>query len=438
MSPAPKKYAILLVDDEQDILDMLETFLTGMSCEILTARTSAHAIEILQKKEIAVLICDLHMADDLDGNDILSVARSANADIVSILMSGSMDRSDMITALNTGGVSRYLEKPLHVDEVVAMVEEGLARYARQSRPQERLKALAKQQTVLLRDDDNVLPKPTKKISIVRRESQRICDNEGIGNRYQLLSILGEGRVGVVYEAKDLFLHSTVALKVLNPKLTASEREIAVLKEEARIAMTLTHKHIVRLYNFDKVDANYFLVMEYVPGCSVRDVLVQDGPFPEDSVKLIVHACASAVSYAHEHSVVHQDLKPDNMLISDEGLIKIIDFGLACLTGDKGRYGHISGTPFYMSPEQKKGEPVDSRTDIYSLGIITYELLRGRPPFPAETGPEDALKMDPGELTGLAEPVARVVQKAIARDPDDRWSSVTDFADALIEAMQQNE
>jgi len=436
MSPAPKKYAILLVDDEQDILDMLETFLAGLQYEILTARTSAEAIDICNEREIALLICDLHMADGMDGNDILSAAREANADIVSVLMSGSMDRSDMITALNTGGVSRYLEKPLHVDEVISVVEEGIARYARQSRPQERLKALAKQETVQLRDDDNLLPRPTEKISIRKRQSHRLCENEYIGQRYQLLSVLGEGRIGIVYEAKDLLLHSTVALKVLNPKLTASEREIAVLKEEARIAMSLTHKHIVRLYNFEKIDTNYFLVMEYVPGCSVRDVLIQDGPFPEDSVKLIIHSCASAVAYAHEHSVVHQDLKPDNILISDEGLIKIIDFGLACLSGDKSKYGPISGTPFYMSPEQKNAEPVDPRTDIYSLGIITYELLRGAPPFPEGTTPEDALQMNPGELTGLPEPVKRILQKAIAPDPDDRWSSVPDFTGALLEEMGQ--
>ena len=434
MCPAPKKYAILLVDDEQEILDMLEAFLADLPHNILTASTSAEAIDICRKHEIAVLICDLHMADDMDGNDILSAARDANADIVSILMSGSMDRSDMITALNTGGVSRYLEKPLHVDEVISMVKEGIARYARQSRPQERLKALAKQDTVHLRDDDNVLPKPTGKVSIVRREAKRISDEKYIGERYRLLHVLGEGRVGIVYEAKDLFLHNTVALKVLNPKLTASERELATLKEEARIAMTLAHKNIVRLHNFDQADGNYFLVMEYVPGCSVRDVLIQDGPFPEDSTKLIVHSCAAAVAYAHEHGVVHQDLKPDNILISDQGMIKVIDFGLACLTGDKSKFSHISGTPFYMSPEQKKAEPVDPRTDIYSLGIITYELLRGRPPFPEETTPEDALKMEPGELTGLSGAVERVLRKALAPDPDDRWSSVIDFAEALIEAM----
>ncbi|MCK5849916.1 MAG: protein kinase [Kiritimatiellae bacterium] len=434
-----KPYSILIVDDEEDIIEMLSAFLAELPHEVLTAQSSSEAIEILNKKEIAVLICDLHMADELDGNDILSVARAANGDIVSILMSGSMDRNDMITALNTGGVSRYLEKPLHVDEVISLVEEGIDLYTRQSRPQERLKALARQSTIIL-NQDSTSKGSEQTISIVKRESLRTCNDEYIGERYELQSVIGEGRAGIVYRAKDLLLHTSVALKVLHPHLTAKESEVATLKEEARIAMSLSHRNIVRLHTFDEADSKYFLVMEYVDGCTVRDVLVQDKTLPPDSTALIIRSCASAIAYAHEHEVIHQDLKPENILLSSDGTLKIIDFGLACLAGRKQQSEHIAGTPIYMSPQQKNGEPVDTRTDIYSLGIIAYELLTGKTPFPADTNPIALLKMAADPITGTTKPIALVLEKAIAPDPNDRWSSVSDFAVAYLDAIKkmQNE
>jgi eukaryotic-like serine/threonine-protein kinase len=216
-------------------------------------------------------------------------------------------------------------------------------------------------------------------------------------------------------------------------MTTDPKEIAILKEEARIAMTLSHRNIVRLYNLDKKDEQYFLVMEYVEGCMLHDILAQEGKIPMDWVVPIARACASALSYAHEHGVVHQDLKPENLLLSDNGIIKVIDFGLACLIGKQPDANHIAGTPIYMSPEQKHGQPVDIRTDIYSLGIVLYEMLTGRPPFPESMSQMEALKIDPQPLTGLPKKMLNVLEKAIALNPEDRWNSVQEFVSAFVEA-----
>jgi serine/threonine-protein kinase len=127
------------------------------------------------------------------------------------------------------------------------------------------------------------------------------------------------------------------------------------------------------------------------------------------------------------------LKPANLLLSESGILKVIDFGLACLIGKQPDPTHIAGTPIYMSPEQKRGSPVDARTDIYSLGIVLYELLTGKTPFPPDIKPMDALHMDAEPLTGLPENILAILSKATAINPDERWNSISEFTTALIDA-----
>lgn len=428
-----RQHAVLIVDDDEPILEMVRDCLSDLPYEILTASTAADAIDLLHREDVAVLICDLHMSGDMDGNQILATAHSSNEDLVTVLMSGRMDRDAMMKALNEGGVWRYLEKPLDMDVLRQVVEESITRYIRHSWPRGRLSELARKATVRAAFSHDTLIPAVPPVGTRKEPALLMGEDRLLADRYRLLAVLGQGGTGTVYRAEDTLLHMLVAMKVLHPQLTSEQHEVAILKEEARIAMTLSHRNIVRLHTLERRDEQYFLVMEYVEGCTLHDVLEQEGSMPPQWVILVARACASALSYAHEHGVIHQDLKPENLLLSDSGIIKIIDFGLACLVGKQQDPDHIAGTPAYMSPEQKQGLKVDTRTDIYSMGVILYELLTGRTPFPADLTLKQAIHMVPAPLTGVSDPIREVLEKAIAADPNDRWSAVHDFVTAFISA-----
>jgi CheY-like chemotaxis protein len=428
-----KTYSVLIVDDNDGILEMMSHCLADLPYNFLTANTAARAMEILRTQDIAVLICDLHMSGEVNGNQILAAARAANDDLVSVLMSGRMERSAMLTALNEGGVWRYLEKPLELEEVRRVVEDSITRYIRNRQPRERLQAIASKPTVKFSSKEDAGELTVVPVRITKKTQSIVPDAALLGDRYRLMAVLGQGGTGIVYRAEDTFVHMVVAVKALHQHFTTDAKEVAILKEEARIAMTLSHRNIVRLYNMDRKDGQYFLVMEYVDGCTLNDILAQKGKMPFPWVGLVARACGSALSYAHEHGVVHQDLKPDNLLFTDNGILKIIDFGLACLIGKQPDPNHIAGTPAYMSPEQKRGSAVDARTDIYSLGIVLYELLTGKTPFPSNIKPMDALRMDPAPLEALPKDVLHILRKATALNPDDRWNSMMEFVNAFVDA-----
>ena len=256
----------------------------------------------------------------------------------------------------------------------------------------------------------------------------------VGTRYRLVRRLGEGGTGTVYEARDRILNMPIAIKVLNSGLCRDRNAIAALKEEARIAIRLAHTHIVRLYDLQNAGHRYFLVMEYVEGSSLRRIMECEGPLSPATVAQVIGVSAEALSYAHRHGVLHNDLKPDNLLLSGDGVLKLIDFGVACLIGSRYNSEWVSGTPAYMSPEQKRGETPDTRTDIFALGIIAYELLTGRTPFPAGASASELLGLDPGELSGVSDAVRDVLQKAVAARREERWATVEEFASALAEAL----
>jgi len=429
-----ERATVLVVDDSEDVLQMLAEALSDLPYNVVIANTPEKAIKTLEKQNVAVLISDLHLSENASGNDILATAHARNPDTVSILMSGNMDREDMMTALNQGGIWKCLEKPLKLDEVRTLIQEGVQRYGKMNRPQERLKALAQKVTVVIPDGGTVALSEGP-VKAVRRYESPIRENEVVAGRYRLEQLIGEGSSGKVFKAQDQLLHITVALKILASRLTSDESAIATLKAEARIAMELSHRNIVRLHNFEQAGDVYFLVMEFVEGCTLRDVLTQDGSLPLDSVTFIMRACSSALSYAHGYGVVHKDLKPENLLLSNSGLIKIIDFGLACLINAQQDEKFVAGTPIYMSPEQKAGKPVDAGCDIYALGIILYELLTGRTPFPPEASFTDIINLDPGELVGVPERIKAVLQKAIALNSADRWETIAEFCNAFVAASK---
>jgi serine/threonine-protein kinase len=193
---------------------------------------------------------------------------------------------------------------------------------------------------------------------------------------------------------------------------------------------------VRIHNLQKSYGNYFLVMEYVAGRTFRDILRRFNCLPLDTVLQVVRVCADALSYAHRHGVLHRDLKPANLMLAEDGVLKIIDFGIAGLIGKEEERANVFGTLIYMSPEQARGEVLDCRTDVYSLGLIVYELLTGHSPFPQTMTDSDLIAAGPPPLADLPANIRDVVERAVAVRRTARWPTVEMFSRALMEAARK--
>ncbi len=424
--------SILIVDDEEIVLQAIIHTLQDIDAKLIPTTSASEAIHLLNTYKFSVLLCDLNL-DNATGNDVLAAARANNPQIVSILVTGASDIEGTIRAVNEGGIWKCIQKPWQPEEFVTNVLEALARFNKLDQAEDALTDIARRR-------NNAANAPTRSIRAVSPSEAEtkitvpIATGTKLGDRYVLQEQIGEGGTGVVYRADDTLLNLSVAIKMLSPEFTTRPGAIKTLKEEARIAMQLSHRHIVRLHNLQKHGPNYFIVMEYVDGCTLRDVLYEDGCFPLETVIPVIRVCADSLSYAHRHGVIHKDLKLDNLLLAEDGVLKIIDFGIACLVDAQPQTEQIAGTPAYMSPEQKIGSTVDERTDIYSLAIIIYELLRGILPFPEEASQEEILGLAPDELDGLPDSILGVLNKALSANRSDRHPTITQFASEFIDAV----
>lgn len=207
----------------------------------------------------------------------------------------------------------------------------------------------------------------------------------LNNRYRLVAQMGEGGMAKVYRAQDLVLGRTVAIKVLRPQYSADPSFLARFQQEARAAAGLTHTNIVAVYDVGQDGDRHYIVMEYVEGPSLADLIARSAPFPvEKALDFAIQICA-AVGFAHRAGIVHRDIKPHNVLVTAEGTVKVADFGLACALSPSAvtEDGTVWGTPHYLSPEQAAGQNVVPASDVYSIGIVMYEMLTGKLPFEAK-------------------------------------------------------
>src|SRR5271154_2585687 len=206
-------------------------------------------------------------------------------------------------------------------------------------------------------------------------------------RYELRNQIARGGTAQVYLARDLLLDRPVALKVLIPELSADHSFVERFRREAQAAANLSHPNIVPVFDWGESERTYFIVMEYVDGEPLSSIIRTQAPLSALQAASIASDIAKALSYAHRHGVVHRDVKPGNVLITADGQVKVTDFGIARATGADEQVtqtGLVMGTATYFSPEQAQGLAVDGRSDVYSLGVVLYELVCGVAPFIAES------------------------------------------------------
>src|SRR5215467_14039676 len=265
-------------------------------------------------------------------------------------------------------------------------------------------------------------------------------------KYVVKRELGRGGMGAVYLAEQTGLGREVAVKELVPSAAADPVALKRFLQEAQVMARTSHPNLVQVYDLEQIEGANYIVLEFVRGRSLRDWLNR-GAIPLPQVFAMMHGVLQALDYAHRHAIVHRDMKPENVLISDEGDVKVADFGIARLTDDSGgpgstatKTGTTVGTPQYMSPEQVASSKVDGRSDLYSTGIMFYELLVGQPPFTASEadGPftlmakhVQAPPKPPSVLKpGLDPALEEVVLKSLSKRPEDRYQSGQEFDSAV--------
>jgi serine/threonine-protein kinase len=272
-------------------------------------------------------------------------------------------------------------------------------------------------------------------------SRAITMGSLFAGRYQILSTLGQGGMGVVYKATDTQLQEPVAVKTLRADFLSNDATaLERFRSEIRLARKISHRNVVRTHDIGEADGTYYITMEYVAGTSLYDLIQKKGKLPPAAAITIGKQLARALEVAHEQGVIHRDIKPQNLVVQPDGVLKVMDFGIARLTERKQgmtRTGMVVGTPEYMAPEQLLGDEIDARADIYSAGIVLYECLTGTRPWVADSATVLIGKMmsepprPPIEVNPEISPeLSALIVRTIARDRNERPASAGELADLL--------
>jgi serine/threonine-protein kinase len=291
----------------------------------------------------------------------------------------------------------------------------------------------------LRDDIEAARRTTKDLPIAV-DGGNLRTGERLGQRFEILAVLGRGGMGTVYRARDLDLDEEIAVKTLRPEFVRDATLLERFKDEIRLTRRLSDEHIVRTHDLGESGGVYFLTMEYVEGITLREVIDTRGRLGVSSTLAIAAQLAHSLAVAHEHGVIHRDIKPQNLLLDAAGVLKVMDFGVARLaerTTSVTEAGLAVGTPAYMPPEQLLGEGVDARSDLYAAGVVLYECLTGHKPFEATSVmvlikklltemPQSPVELNPDVPPALAALMLRL----LAKEPAERVQTARELEQQL--------
>ena len=264
-------------------------------------------------------------------------------------------------------------------------------------------------------------------------------NNMIANRYEVFKHIGQGGMADVFLAMDTILNREVAIKILRSELCADPVSVVRFEREAQAATTLSHPNIVEIYDVGEYKGHRYIVMEYVPGRTLKQVIRSRGSLEPDEAIDIEKQLVSAVSEAHHKGIIHRDIKPQNIIVKSDGSIKILDFGIAIAKGNiqVTQANNVMGSVHYLAPELAKGKPASVQSDIYALGIVLFEMLSGDVPFKADSAVQVALMQMRNEMPSIRtinpsipQSIENIITRATAKDPSKRYGSCVDMLDDL--------
>jgi len=278
--------------------------------------------------------------------------------------------------------------------------------------------------------------PTKTIEAPKEE---LTTGTTFAGRYQIIEELGRGGMGRVYKAMDVEVNEKIALKLIKPEIAADKRTIERFRNELKFARKIRHKNVCQMYDLSKEEGSYYITMEFVPGDDLKSLIRRMGRLSPGQAITITQQVCDGLTEAHKLGVVHRDLKPQNIMIDQDGNARIMDFGIARSLEGKGITGAgvMIGTPDYMSPEQVEGKETDQRSDIYSLGVILYEMVTGHPPFEGDTpftigvkhkseAPKDPKEMNPQ----IPDDLSRIILNCLKKEKENRYQSAEELRSEL--------
>ena len=269
----------------------------------------------------------------------------------------------------------------------------------------------------------------------------------LDNRYEILEKIGNGGMATVYKAKCHVLNRFVAVKILKDEFTTDTEFIKKFNSEAQSAASLTHPNIVSIYDVGNEDNLYYIVMELIQGKTLKEIIIEDGILSWKWSVNIAIQIASALEVAHKNNIIHRDIKPHNIIITEDGIAKVTDFGIAKAVSNSTitAFGTTIGSVHYFSPEHAKGGFTDAKSDLYSLGIVLYEMLTSKVPFDADTPVSVALKqvqeepVEPIEYNSqIPQCVNQIILKAMQKDPNYRYQNATEMLEDLTRALKNPE